>query len=62
MNKASRNKDLTKIKYFGAFASALGFIVYCGNQNDSKLGEEFEDNIQPHDICDISGTGGVCGV
>ena len=27
-----------------------------------KLGEEFEDNIQPHDICEISGTGGVCGV
>ena len=27
-----------------------------------KLGEEFEDNIQPHDICEISGTAGVCGV
>ena len=27
-----------------------------------KLGQEFEDNIQAHDICDISGTGGVCGV
>ena len=27
-----------------------------------KLGEEFEDNIQVHDICDISGSGGVCGV
>ena len=27
-----------------------------------KLGEEFEDNIQPHDICEISGAGGVCGV
>ena len=27
-----------------------------------KLGEEFEDNVQTHDICDISGTGGVCGV
>jgi hypothetical protein len=27
-----------------------------------KLGEEFEDNIQAHDICDISGTGGVCGI
>ena len=26
-----------------------------------KLGEEFEDNIQVHDICDISG-GGICGV
>ena len=27
-----------------------------------KLGEEFEDNIQAHDICEISGAGGVCGV
>ena len=27
-----------------------------------KLGEEFEDNIQPHDICEISGAGGVCGI
>ena len=27
-----------------------------------KLGQEFEDNIKAHDICDISGTGGVCGV
>ena len=28
----------------------------------SKLGEEFEDNIQAHDICTISGSGGTCGV
>ena len=27
-----------------------------------KLGEEFEDNIQAHDICQISGMGGSCGV
>ena len=26
-----------------------------------KLGEEFEDNIQTHDICDISGSAGICG-
>ena len=26
-----------------------------------KLGEEFEDNIQAHDICDISGGTGICG-
>ena len=26
------------------------------------LGEEFEDNIQAHDICEITGSGGVCGV
>jgi len=27
-----------------------------------KLDEEFEDNIQAHDICQISGMGGTCGV
>tara|TARA_R100001039_G_C1845386_1_gene105738 strand:+ start:122 stop:1798 length:1677 start_codon:yes stop_codon:yes gene_type:complete len=27
-----------------------------------KLGEEFEDNIQAHDICEITGSGGACGV
>ena len=26
-----------------------------------KLDTEFEDNIQAHDICQISGMGGVCG-
>jgi len=28
MNKASRDKDDTKIKYYGAFASALGYIIH----------------------------------
>ena len=27
-----------------------------------KLGEEFEDNIQAHDICEISNVGGTCGI
>ena len=27
-----------------------------------KLGEEFEDNVQPHYICEITGSGGTCGV
>jgi len=27
-----------------------------------KLGEEFEEHIETHDICDISGSGGSCGV
>lgn len=27
-----------------------------------KLGEEFEDNVQPHDICEITGSGGTCGI
>jgi ribonucleoside-diphosphate reductase alpha chain len=28
----------------------------------SKLGEEFEENVETHDICDITGHGGSCGV
>lgn len=28
----------------------------------SKLGEEFDEAIETHDICDISGTGGSCGI
>lgn len=27
-----------------------------------KLGEEFEEHVQTHDICDISGSGGSCGI
>ncbi|MDA9989546.1 hypothetical protein N9E48_01885 [Paracoccaceae bacterium] len=27
-----------------------------------KLGEEFGEHVQTHDICDISGTGGSCGI
>jgi len=26
-----------------------------------KLGEEFEEHVETHDICDISGSGGTCG-
>ena len=31
MNKTSRMKDESKIKFYGPFASALGFIIHCGN-------------------------------
>ena len=41
MNKTSRDKDTSKIKYYGAFASALGYIIHCGNKKDSKLENEF---------------------
>ena len=27
-----------------------------------KLGEEFDEHVETHDICDITGTGGSCGV
>ena len=32
------------------------------SEASEKLGEEFEDNIQAHDICEISNAGGTCGV
>ena len=41
MNRASRMKDVSKIKYYGAFASALGFIVHCGNKSDTSFKKEF---------------------
>jgi ribonucleoside-diphosphate reductase alpha chain len=28
----------------------------------SKLGEEFDEHVEAHDICSISGTGGSCGI
>ena len=28
----------------------------------TKLGEEFDEAVETHDICDISGTGGTCGI
>lgn len=37
MNKASRLKDESKIKFFGAYASALGYLVHCSNSNQSGL-------------------------
>ena len=37
MNKTSRMKDTSKIKFYGAFASALGFIIHCGNKNQTEL-------------------------
>ena len=27
----------------------------------TKLGEEFEESVEAHDICDITGRGGSCG-
>ena len=39
MNRTSRIKDTSKIKFYGAYASALGFIIHKGNiqnQNTQK--------------------------
>ena len=33
LNRSSRIKDQSKIKYYGAFAAALSCIIYYANQN-----------------------------
>ena len=32
MNKASRTKDTKQIKFYGPLASALSYVVHCGNK------------------------------
>ena len=32
INQASRTKDITKIKYYGAFAAALSYIIFSANK------------------------------
>jgi len=42
MNKASRDKDLSKIKCYGPLASALGYIIHIANHNKNrKLNKQF---------------------
>lgn len=31
MNKASRYKDLSKINFYGAYASALGYVIHSAS-------------------------------
>lgn len=33
LNNATRAKDESKIKYYGAFAAALSYIIYSANKN-----------------------------
>ena len=33
LNRASRQKDTSKIQYYGAFAAALSYIIYAANKN-----------------------------
>jgi hypothetical protein len=35
MNKASRTKNVEQIKFYGPLASALSFIISCGNNQDT---------------------------
>ena len=41
MNRACRLKDTSKIKFYGAYASALSFIIHCGNKSNKELGKVF---------------------
>lgn len=41
MNKASRNKDPSKIELYGPMASALSFIIHAGNKKTTDLQEKF---------------------
>merc|ERR1719353_2200620 len=37
LNAASRNKDESKLKFYGPLAAALSFIVHCGNSQHTEL-------------------------
>ena len=37
LNRATRDKDQSKIKFYGAFAAALSFILYSASQHRSDL-------------------------
>ena len=41
MNRASRTRNNDKIKMYGPLASALSFIVHCGNKKFTDLPKEF---------------------
>ena len=41
MNKASRLKDVSKIKFYGPLASALSLIIYNGNKKSTDLAKNF---------------------
>ena len=38
LNRASRKKDRSKIKYYGAFAACLSYIIYSANKNRKNDG------------------------
>lgn len=37
LNRASRLKDQSKIKFYGAFAAALSFILYSASKNRTDI-------------------------
>ena len=36
LNRVCREKDKSKVKFYGAFAAALSFIINCAGKNDIK--------------------------
>tara|TARA_R100000664_G_scaffold6062_2_gene11005 strand:+ start:4071 stop:5726 length:1656 start_codon:yes stop_codon:yes gene_type:complete len=74
LNNEDTVKDFTKT--LASYANRLrGFTVYPDScrggqpltnvpysEAVDKLGEEFEEGVETHDICDITGHGGSCGV
>ena len=40
INKTSRDKDKSKIEYYGPLASALGYIIHIGNYESLKTKEK----------------------
>ena len=74
LNNADTVEDFTQT--LAKYASRLrGFTVYPDGARGGqpltsvpyseavdKLGEEFEEHIETHDICEISGSGGTCGI
>jgi len=42
MNWVSRNKDLSKIEFYGPFASALGYIIHSAS---SRRKEQLENKV-----------------
>ena len=42
INRASRLKDLSKIEFYGPYASALGYIIHAANaKRKNKLAKKF---------------------
>jgi ribonucleoside-diphosphate reductase alpha chain len=57
---ASRLRGFTVYPDGSRGGQPLSSVAY--SEARSKLGEEFEEHVETHDICDISGSGGTCGV
>jgi ribonucleoside-diphosphate reductase alpha chain len=74
LNNPDKVEDFTQT--LAKYASRLrGFTVYPDGARGGQpltgvtydeaigqLGEEFEEHIETHDICEISGSGGTCGI